>query len=193
MSIDLVDKLIECFPKPSSAMITEMDRVAQSIPEKDRQLVFDTILDEAKASMKIGVKDIKDACRKAGVSFTQPVYIASMPIQCDCCGEDYKYHPAPTDDQQIDLDIHDRCPNCGFQRCWTLMYRASVTLGHVPEWYESYLQKFANGNYGKGKPQGVWFNKSKRLKERYTADQEERQARDELDARVKQLRGNMRI
>ena len=165
--MNLVDKLIGCFTKPTAGMQHEMSELERQIPDDYKQAIFDAILEEAPGNARIGVKNIRDACRKVGVSFKDAIFISHRDHTCDCCSHEFKYSPCPTDDAKIDYGIHDICPMCGFQVCWTLQYRDYVNAGHTPEWYAKLLSRFrADTAWGPNKTKGVWFKRADRERER---------------------------
>lgn len=147
----------------STERIRQLNRFASNIPEADREAVFISITEERSANTAITVADMKEACGRIGVSFRESVFIRDERVTCDCCGEQFRYAPAPTEEQTLELGIHCRCPNCGFQYAWTLQAEATVAAGGSAEWYEWYLAQFERAGYGTGKEHGRWYQKDKDL------------------------------
>jgi hypothetical protein len=183
----LVERLLSCYLKPPDAMIAEMDKVARGISEEDQSRIFESILDTVNTGAKIGVKDIRDACRRLGVSFTQAIHVNARQHRCDCCGRGFMYVPAPTDEQEIEQGWHDRCPCCGFQVVWTKAFTEYALLGYEPPWYAAALKRYQNGEYGPDKKQ--WFNRAQREKDR----KEAAIAATEIRIRIAELSSKMGV
>jgi hypothetical protein len=118
--VNLVEELLSTFRPPNSPkMIERMEGIARKIPERFHEEIFQAILEEEGPNIQIGVSHIVAACERIGAPYTKAHYIPTEDWICDSCGFRFKYHPAPSDDDKIDKDIHDVCPNCGLQVCWT--------------------------------------------------------------------------
>jgi len=179
----LVSKLMDYYKSQYSPERTaQLKRFCENIPEPDRENVYTAITEERGANTAITVADIKEACARIGASYRQSVFIRDEKVTCDCCGETFKYSPCPTDDQQLDFGIHDRCPACGFQYAWTTQAQETMAAGMKTEWYERYLNQFRNNGYGRGKVHGLWFQPDK---ERRAASSEQRRI---LQAKIETLK-----
>lgn len=184
----LVQKLMEYYKgQYSPERMAQLKRFCENIPDADRGNIYTSITEERKESTAIGVYDIKKACQILGVPYTETVYIKDEKVTCDCCGEQYKYSPCPSDEQMMRFDIHDHCPNCGFQRGWTIQAEAQIAAGQPCAWYERYLDKFEKNGYGTGKPQGRWYKKDR--DEKAIAQRN----RDIVDAKIAMVRRHASI
>lgn len=185
---NLVQKLMEYYKSQySPERMAQLKRFCENIPESDRENVYTAITEERGANTAITVADIKEACARIGASYRQSVFIRDEKVTCDCCGETFKYSPCPTDEQMMRFDIHDHCPNCGFQRGWTIQAEAQIAAGQACEWYERYLEKFEKNGYGTGKPQGRWYKKDR--DEKAIAQRQ----RDIVDAKIAMVRRHASI
>jgi uncharacterized protein (DUF983 family) len=169
-----VTKLMDYYKgQYSSERIAQLRRFSDNIPEVELDRVFDAITEERSANTAITVADIKESCSRVGVSYRHSEYIVDKKVTCDACGEEYKYTPAPTEEAISRYNIHDRCPNCGFQYGWTKTMQDYAEYGNRPEWYDRYIAMFHGNGYGIGKQHGRWYN----------ADRDKR----DIDAHEKQV------
>lgn len=175
----LSDDLLETYKRPSEAMIRQIERVCSTIPERCHGDVYQAILEDVSANNVIGVKEIVAACEKIGAPHERSHYIPTETWICDACGHEFKYHPAPSDDDKIDKGIHDVCPQCGFQPCWTIQKR-----GYGASWSKT-AQEIYQGNIDKALakygPKNPYFNWHRAERERA---ENKRLAVDEKIARL---------
>lgn len=138
---EFVSRLIEYFPgKYQHERIEQMTRFSGSICEDDLESVYKNILENREGAGTIGIVDIRKACVALGIGYTETHFIPTQDWACDCCGEQFKYHPCPTTDDKIDKNIFDVCPNCGLQVIWTLdAHRERARYGKA-EWYDRLLE-----------------------------------------------------
>lgn len=156
---DFVSRLMDYYKGSySSERIAQLKRFAENVGASEMDRLFDAITEERSANTAVTVADIKEACTRVGVSYRHSEYIADKKVTCDACGEEYKYAPAPTDEAIAKWNIHDRCPNCGFQYGWTKTAAGYVDNGIHPEWFEQYIVAFQKNGYGTGKQRGRWYN-----------------------------------
>jgi len=133
---DLCAELLATYKKPPEKMIQQLERICNTIPERCREDVYNAVLEDVGAYAAISVKDLIEACNKIGVPYTKAHYVPAEDWQCDACGFEFKYNPAPSDDDKIDKNIHDLCPRCGFQVIWTLDARRCREMKISVEWYD---------------------------------------------------------
>lgn len=164
MSFDLVAELLSVYRKPPDKTIPRLQRLADTIPADAREDVFNCILESLKSTHPIDYCDITDACKKIGVPFSEAHYIPAETWTCDACGKEFKYHPAPSDDDKIDKNIHDVCPQCGFQPCWTIVKRMSGKSWSATA--EDIYQKHIAQAIEKHGPKNPYFNWHKAERER---------------------------
>lgn len=145
----MIGDLLRCFVPPPDAVQKKLETLAESIAEDARQDVIDKILETETASVKISIKHVVDACRALGVSYRETRYLPAEHWVCDCCGREFMYHQAPSDDERIDKNIMDFCPDCGFQPGWTILAESYKALGQKVEWYQRMLAAY-QGAYGPG-------------------------------------------
>jgi len=139
MPFDLVGELISVYKPPSPNIISRMEITAKSIPEDAREDVFNAILEEQAPNFVVGVHSIVAACKKLGVPYRETHYIPTVDWTCDNCGRQFKYHPAPSDDDRIDKYIYDFCPDCGLKPYYTILAQDYNRLGIATPWYQKYL------------------------------------------------------
>jgi len=138
---ELVLKLTEYFSgKYNAERIDQMERFAKGINEEDLESVYRNILENREGAGTIGIVDIRKACIALGVGYTETHFIPTQDWTCDCCGEQFKYHPCPTTDDKIDKNVFDVCPNCGLQVIWTLDARRERARYGKAEWYDRLLE-----------------------------------------------------
>ena len=137
-SQDLVHKLTGYYNsgKYSSERLTELDRFCEGIADRDREAVYEAITDTRSMNTPISKADVREACVRVGIPYKATQYLADMRVTCDCCGEQFKYNPAPSDDQELNFGVHARCPNCGFQYAWTTQASATREFGKEVDWYD---------------------------------------------------------
>jgi len=146
--MNLVDDLISTYRAPSPKMVEQMQMMVRKIPERYHEEIFQAILEEEGPNIQIGVNHIVAACERIGAPYTKAHYVPTEDRTCDACGYEFKYHPAPSDDDKIDKNIHDVCPMCGMQVGWTLTAEKLRELfGKNPEWYDK-LVKECQGAFG---------------------------------------------
>ncbi len=134
--MNLVDDLISTYRAPSPKMVEQMQMMVRKIPERFHEEIYQAIIEEEGPNILIGVNHIVSACERIGAPYTKAHYIPTEDWVCDACGNEFKYHPAPSDDDKIDKSIHDLCPKCGFQVIWTLDKRRCAELKIATEWYD---------------------------------------------------------
>jgi hypothetical protein len=164
--MSLVDDLVSTYRAPSPKMVDQMVGIVKKIPERYHAEIFQAILEEEGPNIQIGVSHIVAACERIGAPYTKAHYIPTEDWTCDACGYEFKYHPAPSDDDKIDKNIHDLCPMCGMQVYWTMTAeKLNVLFGKLPMWYikvrdecrESFGPKVASHVTHKG-PTGAGLN-----------------------------------
>ena len=183
---DLISRLLDMYPPPPAPMVEEMRQRASMIPADRVEDVYQAILEEAAASQKIGIKHLLDACKKLNISTRKhaSAYVEILDWTCDCCGAEFSYHPAPTDEQRVYNGWHDACPICGFQVAWTRDYRAYEAQGRGGEWYQKYLDRYRRADmYGPDKARGLFFNKGARARELRDNDARKYPAKDLAEAK----------
>lgn len=141
---DMISELVSCYVPPTKKMVEKMQQLAESIPENARQDVIDSIVEEEGPSTKIGTSHMVKACEKLGVSYHRSTFVPAEKWICDACGYEFRYTPAPTDDDKIDKSLFDLCPMCGMQVYWTLQYRRAKVAGHNTDWYDRALRDCAD-------------------------------------------------
>ena len=153
---DLVAELIQCYIPPPPKMQERMAVLADTIPEESRQPVLDAILETVAASTKISESHIIEACNLLQVSYTKAHFTPALSWQCDCCMYNFRYTPAPSDDEKLDKSLFDVCPMCGFQPGWTILRDQYKAMGRPTLWYDRLMTNL-KGGYGPGipKPQGT--------------------------------------
>ena len=193
---EMIADLVRCFSPPPQAMQEKMDRLAESIPEDARQDVIDKIIESKDASKKLSAKDIVEACDNLGVSYKATHYLPAEDWTCDACGYQFKFHPAPDDDDKIDKCISDFGPMCGLQPGMTKIARQYNALGIATPWYDKLSADHASAFGPKIAP-----HKVKRLDltlsrggvfwSRATAERERKESRRiAIDAQMASLDGN---
>lgn len=192
----LIDKLTEYYPgKYSGERFKKLRDFASKISDADREMVYERILEERSISTPITVADLKEACNGIGAGYSVTQFIPAVPWICDSCGEEFKYHPCPTQDARIDMGILDVCPNCGLQVCWTIAAEMERSRGLKAEWYNGLLEnaklwgrdvkpvthKKGGISVEKG---GLYWNRYLAERERKEANKEETERRmDDADRR----------
>lgn len=146
----MIFDLLKCFSPPPQAMQDKMERLAESISEDARQDVIDKIVESKDASKKLSAKDIVEACQALGVAYHATHYLPAEDWICDGCGRKFKYHACPSDDDRVDKDIFDFCPDCGLQPYYTKLAQSYNELGIATPWYERILASCAM--FGPNKP-----------------------------------------
>jgi len=139
MPFDLVGELISTYKPPPQKMVARMESLARTIPDDAKEDVFNAILEELGANYMVGANNITDACKKLGVPFSETHYIPATDWTCDNCGRQFKYHPAPSDDDKIDKYIYDFCPDCGLKPYYTILAQEYNRLGIATPWYKDML------------------------------------------------------
>jgi len=173
-SVEMIAELLSCFPAPPERVQNKMRDLADTIQADARQDIVDKILETETASTKISIKHIIDACKALGVGYREAHYLPATDWVCDACGREFKYHPAPSDDERIDKDIHDVCPDCGFQPIWTIERSMYIDMNgwraSAEKIYQSHIQKAIQkyGRYDREYPdrQGLYFTREKAIAER---------------------------
>lgn len=188
-SSQLVLKLTEYYKgQYSIERISQLNRFCENVGEKYRDILYDGITEERSANTAITVADIKEACSRIGISYRASFYVADEKVTCDQCGETFKYSPAPTEAQEAQFGIHNRCPTCGFQYAWTLQAEQQRSYGMITPWYERYKDLFSNQAYCRldGKP-GHWYDKNK------NDAAEVRHAKEMLAAKIESIRATIHV
>jgi hypothetical protein len=140
--MNLVDDLISTYRAPSPKMVEQMQMMVRKIPERFHEEIYQAIIEEEGPNILIGVNHIVSACERIGAPYTKAHYLPTEDWTCDACEHHFKYHPAPSDDDKIDKGIHDVCPKCGFQVCWSKDGAAlKLRFGKYPEWYNLRLKQ----------------------------------------------------
>lgn len=165
--------------------VDQLKRFCKNVSEDDTQQLYDSITEERTVNTAIGVADIKIACNRIGISYRQSFYLADEKVECDCCGEHFKYSPAPTDEQEEQFGTHCRCPKCGFQYAWTLQARAAQEAGMLTKWYEDYKDLFSNPAYCR--TAGWWYDatRNKKAVDKHTSDM--------ARAKIEEIRNMMHV
>jgi len=178
---DMIAELVQCYVPPPGKVQEKMIQLADTIPESARKEVIDRILEEEGSSTKISITHIVEACRAIGVGYKAARYVPATDWICDSCGNKFKYHAAPTDDDKIDKGIHDLCPHCGFQVIWTIEARGYKTKDGFPEWYQRLIEKHSgeNRNISKKANSGLEFW-ARHSAERERAKELEENAKDKI-------------
>ena len=164
--MSLCDDLLDTYRRPGEKMIRQMAKVCDTIPERCHADVYQAILEDLSADKMIGVKEIVAACEKIGAPHERAHYLPTEEWVCDACGKDFKYHPAPSDDDKIDKGIHDVCPQCGFQPIWTIQKRGygvgwSKTAEEV---YQKHIAT-ATAKFGERNPYFNWHRAEREREE----------------------------
>jgi hypothetical protein len=144
---DMIAELLNCYVLPPAAVQSKMEQLAATIPENARKDVIDRILETEASSTKISIKHIIEACNTLGVSYKAAKYVPAINWICDACGREFLYHQAPTDDDKIDKQIYDFCPDCGMQPGWTILMQKYKAFGIATPWYDRLLADCAKA-YG---------------------------------------------
>lgn len=113
---------------------------------------------------KIGVKQIILACIVLGISYHKLQPIKPINWLCECCGKGFKYIPMSSDEDKIDSDLFDICPQCGYQPEWTEQRKAYLYYGL--EFGKSYFEKIIkekSEKYKLGNP--PYFQKAKLMQD----------------------------
>jgi DNA-directed RNA polymerase subunit RPC12/RpoP len=124
------------YPEP---VLRRMRAVIESIAEGERDTVLEHLIENQKASFKIGVSDIVESCKSLGVGFRAAKYVPAMDWTCVACGHSFKFTLCPTDDDKIDKNLHDVCPMCGFQPYWTILHDQYLEGGLECGWYDGLI------------------------------------------------------
>jgi len=153
MAFDLIRELIDTYKAPPQKMLQMMERLAQSIPESAREDVYNAILEELGPNYQVGYNSIIDACKKLGVPYSATHFIPAENWVCDACGNNFRYHPCPDEDDKIDKRIYDTCPDCGMQPYWTIIAGKYKAMGIATPWYDKLLSEARD--FGPNKPAKV--------------------------------------
>lgn len=162
--MSLCDDLLDTYRRPGEKMIRQMTRICDTIPERCHADVYQAILEDLSADKVVGVKEIIAACEKIGAPHERSHYLPAESWVCDACGCEFRYHPAPSDDDKIDKNIHDVCPTCGFQPVWTIQKRA-----YGQSWSktaEEIYQKHVGQALAKYSDKNPYFSRHKAERER---------------------------
>ncbi len=165
----MVGEIVQCFVPPPRPMVEKMKSLAEGIPESARQSVIDRITETEGPSSKVGVKQMVEACDALGVGYRQSRYTPAQDWICDACGHQFKYSRCPSDDEKIDLGLHDCCPMCGFQATWTEVRDAYRTMGGLsPAYTAQYAAQVeaCTSKHGPKAPGGIYWSRSRAESER---------------------------
>ena len=152
--------------KFTAPIISEIKYVLEPLTNEERARVYERMTEDESPRFKIGKKEVVAACRALGIGFKKGHSVPWHLFYCDCCGFEFRYAQVVSDDEQIDDDIHDVCPMCGFQPNWTITKHRYVEIGKLSEspaeWYEQQKKKCLQ-KYGRSNP---FFNRALKIKER---------------------------
>ena len=144
--------------------------------EADRDLVLEHLIENNKASFKVGVSDLAESCTALGIGFHESRFVPAEDWYCDACGNQFKYTMCPSDDDKIDHSLFDSCPRCGFQVGWTKTRDAYAKYGGLTEKHFLSYQECVKGcldrHIGKdrdGNPKPIYFVRSTAERERRDA------------------------
>lgn len=171
---EMLSALMDYFAqgKYPDAVVNRMRFTIESIGDAERQVVLDHLIETQKASFKISVAEIVEACKALGIGYHESKFIPATDWTCDACGHEFKYVQAVTDDDKIDRNLHDVCPMCGFQPGWTIQRAAYEQAGNLtPEyaaWYDRMLEHMP-AKHGPKAPEGIYWARSKAEAERREA------------------------
>jgi hypothetical protein len=179
---DLVSKLVEYYPgKYTAERIDKMRAFSSTIAEDSLGSVYDAITEDRESSGTVGIVDIKKACNSIGVGYRAAQFIPTENWTCECCGYEFRYHPAPNDDDKIDKNIHDVCPMCGFQVGWSKLATQYKARKIKADWLDRLITEYT-GAYGPKVPEhkvkkggltldrgGLYWSRSKAENERTDA------------------------
>lgn len=171
------DRLVAYFPgRYNPARLEDIAAFARDIDDPDLDRLYRAIVESRTVNTPITLAEIKEACPGAGVTYRRAEYVEPMKVCCSACGEEYRYLPAPTDRQEVEERLYNRCPNCGFMHGWTLDAHAYLRHGVEQPWYDNLLAEFQGPAhpYGTGKGKGRWFNYSENKAWLQARDREER-------------------
>lgn len=149
--------------KYNPEVIAEMNRIVSAISEPERDLVYDCLVEDERASFRIGVKEIVAACQKLGVGYRRSHYIPATGWCCDACGHQFNYAPYASDEDKLAKGIHDVCPMCGFQPGWTETYNSYKKLGRLSANYEAQYRRLIESctqAHGPNAPGGVYWSRA---------------------------------
>ena len=132
----------------SPERIEQLKRFSRGISEKALEDVYNSIIENREKDGAIAVVDLKKACQEQGAAFTETKYVPTEDWTCEACGNEFKYHPCPSDDDKIDKGIFDVCPNCGYQVAWSITADAYKKIGYKIEWDER-LKAECPANHGR--------------------------------------------
>ena len=149
---EFVSKLVEYYSgKYSGERVEKMITFSSTISEDSLGAVYDAITEDRESSGTVGIVDIKKACNTIGVGYRAAHFIPTESWTCECCGYEFRYHPAPSDDDKIDRNIHDVCPMCGFQVGWSKLSAQYKTHKIKTDWFDRLMIEYT-GAYGPNVP-----------------------------------------
>lgn len=135
----LIPKLTGYFPaKYGTERLVALERFLKPIDEEFHGKIFEWIIENRDKAGAVGVTDIKQACVALGIGFRETSAISPRNLSCAACGHEYRFLPSVCDSQQLDENLHCRCPVCGMRGSDQLMAEQYTIMaeGKPPAWYE---------------------------------------------------------
>jgi hypothetical protein len=155
------DILGRCKPETRERAI---DWITENVPRMD-----------GKYPHLLSVTDIRDAVAEFGEVASE--YIPARELVCDLCGTTFQYVQVASYNDRRTKNIHDKCPRCGFQPCWTFQAHAEASRckGEIPKNYLTYKDAWKKS--WKGDP----LNGRKMFDPEEDRAYEEKQRREEME------------
>lgn len=137
-------------------LIKSAMRMIGGYTPEDRAKIIEWLIENRPKRYGLDIPAIKEAIDAARVSKNTTRWIDAVDWHCDACGVKFKYAEFVTFNDEIDRNIHDRCPQCGFCVSWTndareKLQRAGEKPDKLPEWYQTRRDHYQK-KYGPPKP-----------------------------------------
>jgi hypothetical protein len=96
----------------SDELVSQLSDFIDTLPERDREKVYDRVVQERKYRSPVLVNDIRAAAEYLGVPFSKAYQVEKFKLTCEACETVYTYAPAVTTEDEL-TGVFCRCPNCG--------------------------------------------------------------------------------
>lgn len=175
----MLDKITEYFGRLkdySTALLDQLNRMIDSIPDQDRQRVVDALYEQYEAGRILSAKNLAETCRNMGVPYRKASGRSdAIEVQCAACGLSYDWAIVVTDQERIDRNIHSSCPRCGYAHGDELKYQSYARNGFpegskYPETHLAHMKR-CRDNHTAGK-EPAW-SRQKAVEEIKAAQREE--------------------
>jgi hypothetical protein len=120
-------------------VVAEIAKALERLGDDDRGRIWSRLVEEERASFKIGVKEIVAACQYLGIGYHQAKRLEVADWECDACGRTFKYYPVTSHEDHIE-GIFDYCPRCGFQPDLTKTRLTYAEKGRLSEPFDTYYR-----------------------------------------------------